>query len=83
MVRSLDWEVSKGPLWKDEEQREAEADPYFEDEEAIDQMTYQERMSSLRVSHAKNRRMMKDQKIQDGDYVYGPEMQGVYYVRQC
>lgn len=43
-------------------------------------MTYTQRMSSLRVSHAKNRRMMKEQKIHDGDYVYGPEMQGVFYV---
>lgn len=25
--------------------------------------------------------MFKEERIKDGDYVYGPEIQGVYYVR--
>ena len=34
----------------------------------------------MRFSHAKNARQFKAEKIRDGDYVYGPEISGVFYV---
>lgn len=35
----------------------------------------------MRLSHAQNQKMFKSEKIKDGDYVYGPDIQGVFYVR--
>jgi hypothetical protein len=34
----------------------------------------------MRFSHRKNYVQFKNEKIRDGDYVYGPDLQGVYYV---
>jgi len=34
----------------------------------------------MRFSHARNAELFKSENITDGDYVYGPDMQGVFYV---
>lgn len=34
----------------------------------------------MRFSHARNAQQFKEERITDGDYVYGPDMQGVFYV---
>ncbi len=36
----------------------------------------------MRLSHQKNMRMFNSEKIKDGDYVYAPDMQGVYFVSE-
>ena len=42
--------------------------------------TFSQRRLGMRFSHQKNYMQFKNEKIRDGDYVYGPDLQGVYYV---
>jgi uncharacterized membrane-anchored protein len=38
-----------------------------------DRETYKKRVSKVRLSHSKNYADFKRDKVQDGDYVYGPD----------
>ena len=105
-MRSLDWEVAKGPLWKedeeDDEMTEETKQKYFDIEDFGNESQQTDNLSSdtesshrgmqrsamaqrrsgaYKLSPAKNRKNFKSEKIRDGDYVYAPEIQGVYYVR--
>lgn len=93
LVRSLDWEVAKGPLWRDKDE-EQEKDKEIEDEdksandtqqlttelEDPHHQTFTQRRMGLRFSHSRNVQQFKAEKIKDGDYVYGPDISGVFYV---
>jgi len=38
------------------------------------------RKKKQRLSHSLNYKDLKRERIKDGDYVYGPDVKGVYYV---
>lgn len=95
LVKSLNWNVIKGPLWQVDnsdgapklehpddnlEFDESEGYSKFFDEADVKQ-GYKSKQRNFRVSHRKNYQNMVKENIKDGDFIYAPnDLKGVYYV---
>lgn len=71
LVKSLGWNIVKGP---DQHALEDEATT---DEEEMERL--KEEVRGREFDHKENRVAFKKEGIRDGDYVYGPHIQGVFH----
>ena len=75
LVRSLNWQVCKGPTW-DVDGAEQETDDEAEDEVSSKMKELKMELDPdgyARFNKTANKALLKRDKITDGDYVFGPE----------
>lgn len=93
LVKSLGWSLQHGPMWETANQEAESEDEENEDEKSNDM--YAEKMKELReieefgiVINQKGEavydpnliiKKAREEGIKDGDYVYGPNLKGVFY----
>lgn len=77
LVKSMDWSVAKGPNWDTKEESTSEEEELSDSEElsARNKVLNDE----LTFSKSANIELARSEKIKDGDYVYGPGVQGVFF----
>lgn len=72
LVKSMDWNLMKGPMWEFN-------DDQSDDEDSDVEESLREELEGPSFDVRDNIARMKKEGIKDGDYVYGPEVQGVFF----
>jgi len=89
LVKSMDWQVAKGPMWDTTSDLGGENGHLSSEEENESDEESNHQRKRLReafedgqprtFSTTANLRQFRKENIQNGDYVYGPDVQGVFY----
>ena len=89
LVRSMDWQVAKGPMWdttsdqlgqlSSEEENESDEESKHRREGLREAFEDGQARTVFRTfSVRRNVEQLRRENIRDGDYVYGPDIQGVF-----